>query len=156
MSAWLTTHVEQAGELDYEPALNWYGLTLKPKEAPDEDADSEADSGNIWLGTELDSGHANPILSRVRSDGPGAAAGLNVGDELIAINGLRCSKGGLEDLLKQYKNGETLALLISRRGRLMTLEMQATEKPADEWKLRTADEASEQRESHLNSLLNLY
>ena len=41
LSDWLDEHVNQAHELNYEPALQWYGLTFAKPEAPQSDTASE-------------------------------------------------------------------------------------------------------------------
>lgn len=151
MTEWLAEHVEQASELDYEPALKWYGLTFDPPAKPV--GATEAGKKKIWLGAEFESAHANPVFSRIRSDGPAAAAGINVGDELIAVNDIRSTKSGIEKQLQQYAVGETLDLLIARRGRLRHLEMKATAEPKQKWQLRPLAGASGYQKLRLDSLL---
>lgn len=153
LSDWLDDHVNHANELNYQPALEWYGLTFAPPEESDETSETASPKEKIWLGAELDKKQTNPVVSRVRSDGPAAVAGVNAGDELVAINGIRCTPAGLEEQLQQYSKEETLELLISRRGRLMTLKMEATVEPQEKWQLRPATQASELQESRLESLL---
>jgi len=34
LAEWLTEHIERSSELDYEPALKWYGLTFEPPPKP--------------------------------------------------------------------------------------------------------------------------
>ncbi|MGB1297959.1 MAG: PDZ domain-containing protein, partial [Psychrobium sp.] len=72
-------------------------------------------------------------LSRVYADSAAWKAGLNTGDQIVAINGLKVTQGSLKTRLAQYKVGEEVTLSLFRRDRLvdktLTLTAKKNKKP---------------------------
>ncbi|MCA8951349.1 MAG: M61 family metallopeptidase [Planctomycetes bacterium] len=61
-------------------------------------------------------------LASVTADSPAAAAGLQPGDELVAVQGLRTTSALWQDVFRAVaKNDEPLELLVARRGVMLTL-----------------------------------
>ena len=70
------------------------------------------------------------------SDGAGWRAGLDAGDEIVALDGFRASSAA--DLAKRVwprRAGDTLALSVFRRDELLTLPVQLDAIPAAKAKL---------------------
>ncbi len=63
-----------------------------------------------------------PTVRYARLDSAAWQAGVNAGDELLAIDGRRIS-GGLNTLLRRYKPGDTIELTLFRDGLLETLHV---------------------------------
>jgi predicted metalloprotease with PDZ domain len=155
--AWLTRALETTEELDYEPALAWYGLRFveseedngaekdKPPKASDEPAG--------WLGvdTELQSGRL--VVTQVRRETPAYDAGVNVGDEILALGDYRVPPEGWDERLKAYRPGQKETLLVARRERLMRLPVVFGEKPRLRWKLEVDPEATPEQRAHLEDWL---
>lgn len=66
------------------------------------------------------------LIRAVESDSPALLAGLQPGDELIAVNGVRI-KNNLEELYKQMSGPYTL--IISRGGLIRTVELKLAKSP---------------------------
>lgn len=112
--------VETTAPLDYGPALEFYGLELEPDEKEDQ----------AYLGVHT----TNRVVTEVIEGTAAHAAGVNVGDELIALDDYR-----IEDLanhVDRYEPGRKVRLLVSRRGRLTELDVKLGLKPKKTWKLR--------------------
>lgn len=105
--------VDGTSELPINGALETFGLRL---EAPTEPADA-------WLGVELSSGR----VEKLRSDGPALAAGVDVGDEVLAVDDVRV--GHLPTVLENRRPGERVVLLVARRGRLREIPVVLAEEP---------------------------
>jgi serine protease Do len=73
-------------------------------------------------------GNADPVI-----DGsPAAAAGLQAGDIITAINGRRVdASNGLDDVLSQYEPGQELSLMVLRDGEAMITTLTLGVRPAD-------------------------
>ena len=97
LAEWFEMTVESAEELDYSGALDWLGLKFKTSATPTQ----ENQPGSLQLSTSDENGRLT--VSRVVAGGPAAVAGINVDDELIAINGYRVTSD-ISDRIKQYKN----------------------------------------------------
>ena len=65
------------------------------------------------------------MVSQVRRDTPAIAAGLNVDDEILAIDDVRVRADGLTARLEQYRPGDKVAVLVARRDRLTRLDVDA-------------------------------
>ena len=63
-----------------------------------------------------------PVVRYARLDGAGWRAGVNAGDELLALGGDRIGDG-LDSLLRRYSPGEEVELVLFRDGALKTLTL---------------------------------
>jgi predicted metalloprotease with PDZ domain len=108
---------------DVDSALDWFGLKLNREPiANDLKSDSvtvESGFGAIW-----DDKHANLIVKAVLAGSSGAKSGLLPGDEVLAIGGERLTKSGLTSLMTSFEPGEKTTLLVARRGKIMTLDVE--------------------------------
>ncbi len=143
LETFFEAYVDGTQELDYKPALQFLGLRFKPVEAKKEGAEGE--SG--WLGAQLALKDHRLVVTSVRRSTPAYQAGLNVDDELLALDEFRIAPDKLErldDRLKAYRPGTQVTLLVSRRDRLMKLSAKLEKKPAESWALEFDPQASEQ------------
>ncbi|MEO0325626.1 MAG: PDZ domain-containing protein [Myxococcota bacterium] len=107
-TAFFAEAVDGAAPLDFTVAFRTLGLRFAPAE--------EAPAG-AYLGARLGEGGR---VTEVRRDTPAHAAGLNVGDELIAIGDARIPDD-LAGRLESMDAGTETTLLVARRGRLKPL-----------------------------------
>lgn len=164
MKGWLERAVGSTSELDYSEALDWLGLGLqaskadeKPEESKEPDKAKTAVSKvaektpEIWTGITLD---AKMLATRIVEGSPAFSAGLNVGDEIIAIDGFRLTEP-VEERLKQNKVGDAVKVLVSRRGKVIELPLTLLAKPTAAWKLEQAKEPTPQQRENFASWLGL-
>jgi predicted metalloprotease with PDZ domain len=78
------------------------------------------------------------LVTQVRRHTPAATAGLNVDDEIVAIDEVRVRADKLEERLEQYAPGDRIAILVARRDRLMTLTVTLAAEPPKSWRLEAA------------------
>jgi predicted metalloprotease with PDZ domain len=72
----------------------------------------------VGVGISADeSDKANYTIGRVRPDSPAAEAGLEVGDKLMFLGGLKVTPTNVVRLLGRYKPGDRVALIIQRGAR---------------------------------------
>lgn len=159
LSGFFARAVDSTEELEYEPALEWFGLRFRPSEAEEEeaeaeeaadepagdaeDADSEEDDREPgWIGLRVSSQGGRMVISEVRRETIAYDAGLNVGDEVIALDGLRILPGQWGSRMEQYEPGDTLELLVARRGALRTIPLTLGTRPEESWKLEVVKDAT--------------
>jgi predicted metalloprotease with PDZ domain len=130
--------LETTEELDYEPALRWFGLRFKTAEPAKPGAVVKA-----WLGIETRREEGRLVVSQVRRDSPGWRAGLNVGDELVGFGEERIRPETYGKRLEQYRPGERVEVLVSRRDRLMRLPLVLGEEPGSVHVLEEDPQAGE-------------
>ena len=144
---WFANHAASTEELDYGPALEWYGLEFKPPKAPKKGPTADPTPG--WLGAKM----KGSVVRTVPRETPAYAAGLNVDDELLGIDGHRVSAGKLDERLKRYRPGTQVDLLITRRGQIRALTVVLAEAPKDRWKLQIKTKATKKQKAHLAAWL---
>ncbi len=127
--------VRGTGELDYAPALAWFGLRFKPEDSGEEAPDRP------WLGIETRDDAGRLLVKSVRRDGPAHAAGLNVDDEILALGNYRILPANFSDRLGQYRPGDRLAITVARRDALRTVPVALGRHPGSPWKLEFDPEA---------------
>jgi len=107
---------------DVDAALDWYGLELnRGPVAANGKAEEELLSsgfGAIW-----DEDKPGLVVKAVLAGSGGALAGLMPRDEVLAIGDERLTAGNVDSLMASFRPGEETTLLISRRGRIMSLDI---------------------------------
>jgi predicted metalloprotease with PDZ domain len=137
IKAWLNEHARQPLELDFSAALNWFGLQFKP-----DDSVKKGNAARAWIGSQSTASDGRLIVRSVVRGSPSDRAGLNVEDELIALDGYRLVPDAWPSRLELYSPGQELELLIARRGKLERLKLQLGNRPSHNWELGFAPNGS--------------
>jgi predicted metalloprotease with PDZ domain len=135
------TAVESTEELNYKEALDWFGLRFRP----------EARSTRAWLGASTRNDAGRLIVTSLRRETPAYVAGLNVDDEILAIDDVRVRADGLTARLDQYKPNDKVALLVARRERLVRFDVTLGAEPGRPYRLELDPEATEAQKYRLIS-----
>jgi predicted metalloprotease with PDZ domain len=144
LHAWYASVLEHTDELDYTEALAWFGLRFAtPPTSP----------AKAWLGmtTKVDNGRL--IITQIPRHTPAWQAGVNVDDELIALDDYRVRPEQWAARLEQYRPGEQVSLLVARRERLLRLNATFAEEPPPRWKLEVQPEATPAQRAHIATWL---
>lgn len=102
-----------------------------------------------WLGMSTTSDDGKITISSVKPDSPASDVGLNIDDEVIAINGFRISRS-VDSRLSQYEVGDEIELLISRRGKLLTIRVTIGKLESQSWRLRYVSKPSEKQKKQMD------
>jgi len=145
LKGWFAKTAESTDELDYTEALEYYGLRFRP-------VDTRNARAYIGGGTRNDAGRL--VITSVRRGTPGIDAGLNVDDEIIAIDDVRVRADGLAARLDQYKPKDKISLLVARRDRLMKIDVTLGPEPGRAWRLEPLPNATAEQTAHLNALMD--
>lgn len=86
-----------------------------------------------FIGVELDQGKNKEVLivSKVIEGSPAEKAGIRVGDELYALNGIRYNKENDDAINKVKVPGNTVACTIRRNGNNREFQLTLVPMPAD-------------------------
>ena len=144
LSDWMGRMLRTTDELEYDELLAWYGLRFR---APP----SQASNGGAWLGLVTRTTNGRLLVAQVRRETPGYDAGINVGDEILAIDGYRVPPDGLAGRLARYEPGARVELLVSRRERLTRLEATLGEPPGNRWSLEIDPDATAEQTARLEA-----
>ena len=140
LRSFFTSAVETTDELNYKEALDWFGLRFRPVDPRNQRA---------WLGAGTRTDDGRLVVSSVRRGTPALAGGLNVDDEIVAIDDIRVRADGLNSRLEQYRPGQKVALLVARRDRLTKLEVVLGADPGRPWRLEVDPAATESQKQRL-------
>jgi predicted metalloprotease with PDZ domain len=148
LGPWFHQALETTEELDYGEALGWYGLRFVESKKKDED-----DEPAGWLGAETEIQHGRLVITQVKRDTPAFTAGLNVGDEILAVGDYRVPPEGFKQRLESYPPGTRDTLLVARRERLLRLPVIFDAEPHPAFKLAVDPEATPEQKARLDAWL---
>jgi len=83
-----------------------------------------------WMGCDFEYSGDRVIVKSVVLDGPAYRAGLNAGDEILAINNMRMLKERFLEYPKFLRINEAYQFMISRMSKIETIDMSLTFAPA--------------------------
>lgn len=87
------------------------------------DSNAEAELG---FGTREEKG--NLVIHKIDWKFLDPSVDLSQGDEWIALNGTRIHSGNRKNLLKQFRAGEKIELLIARKGKILKRKMKLSKR----------------------------
>ena len=153
LDPWFDQVLEGTGELDYSEALAWLGLRFTESDEKERDKDNgdkpKEPAGWLGIDTEVQAGRL--VVTQLRRDTPAYTAGLNFGDEILAVDDYRVPPEGWKDRLKAYRPGQKATLLIARRERILHLPVTFGEEPRLKWKLEPDPAATAEQKAHLEA-----
>jgi predicted metalloprotease with PDZ domain len=138
-ASWFDAAFEGTAELKYDNALRWFGLQF---------ADAPHRGRGAWLGAVTKVDGQRLMVSQIPRKTPAAEAGLNAGDEVVAIGEHKIRADQWEGELANHHSGEKTSLLIARRGRVMKLEVTFGKIPAESWELLANPDAPREALAH--------
>ena len=142
LKGWFAKAAESTDELDYTEALEFYGLRFRP-------VDTRTARAFIGGGTRNDAGRL--VVTSVRRGTPAIEAGLNVDDEILAIDDVRVRADGLVARLDQYKPGDKVSVLVARRDKLTKIDLTLGAEPGRAWRLEVAPTATDEQKAKLTA-----
>jgi len=160
LTNWFSHYIDGVDEFDYSKAQDWFGLEFpKPKSSPEGgeasgDKEKPDEKKKSWVGLTTEDKSGKLIITKVLRDSPAFEAGLNVDDEILAIDQYRVTNGNWSTRLKQYQPGESVEVMIARREQIERLRLVFGEAPADSWKLAVAKEPSDAQKQQLKTWLH--
>lgn len=161
VSDWLVNQLRSTDELDYQPFLDAYGLTWKPKDPPkDVEKEEAAKVATVaHLGLELSNASGKTQVDKVLRGGAASQAGVQVGDELIALGGYRVTAEQWAERVGMLKIGDQTTVLLARRGKMLELPLeispQATTVGPLSWTLVRVEKPTDEQEKRWKSWLSL-
>jgi predicted metalloprotease with PDZ domain len=143
---WFAKTAESTEEFDYTEALDYYGLRFRP-------TDPKTAPAYIGGGTRNDAGRL--VITSVRRGTPAIDAGLNVDDEIIAIDDVRVrADQGLAARLSQYRPGDKVSFTVARRDRVMKFDVTLGADPGRPWRLEVSPTATDEQKARFDRLMN--
>ncbi len=102
LTSFWASYIEGTDELPYNKLLEPFGLALTVAEL----------SSTPYLGLTTKTEHGATLINFVETGSPAEQAGLEPGDELVALNGYRVRTEQIGDRLQSYSAGDTLEVSV--------------------------------------------
>jgi len=128
--------------LEWEKLLSYAGLTVKAIK-----------DGKAWLGLSARDQGEQTTIRFLMGDSPAYDAGLNVNDELVAINGHRVRANNLSLFVGELKIGDTVKITVMRNDRLREFSVTLGANPVPTYVVRKTENPSELQKSIFESWL---
>jgi predicted metalloprotease with PDZ domain len=128
--------VRGTGELPLEQLLKSHGVDYHVRQSMSgSDKGGKAagvpDTPAILLGVSLSESAGKTTVTSVANGGPAELAGIAPGDEVVALDGLKLTRGNCDRRLKRYRNKDKLELVVFRDESLLTTKIKLAEAPQD-------------------------
>jgi predicted metalloprotease with PDZ domain len=147
LGGWMRRALDTTEELDYTPALDWYGLRFRAE------ARRPGAAPRILTGITARTEGGRIVITGLRRGTPAYEAGFNVDDEILAVNGYRVRSEQWPSRLENYRPGEVTEILIARRDRLMTLRLPIVLEKPESWRFELRSDATGEQKAHLTAWL---
>lgn len=132
-------------DLPFEEYLAPFGLRLQ----------AEGDDSLPYLGLTLKSEHGREVIKFVERDSPAQRVGMDAGDELLAINGIRVSADQLNDRLRDFQPGDFIQVAFFHQEELR-LTMLPLESPRpSRYQLVPCDRPTRKQEQRFHGWLGV-
>ncbi|BAJ01117.1 peptidase M61, glycyl monoaminopeptidase family [Shewanella violacea DSS12] len=141
---WWQTHVNSPMSLDFTSLLENVGL--KPGYGDDSKA-------TAYTGMKLSDDSL--ILSEVLRDGPAWNAGIVLGDEIVAIDGLKVSSKSFESRIKDFKAGDQVVVSLFSDDRLKQVTLKMGEQQTDKLQVLSVDKPSRGQKAFFKAWLGI-
>jgi predicted metalloprotease with PDZ domain len=147
LGAWFVTALETTAEIDYQPALDYYGLAFGPSKWKEEDA------ARARLGAVVNDASGRLVVASVPRGTAAFDAGLNAGDEIVAVNERRVTPDQFVARLEALAPGTDAILTIARHDALKTLTLRVVDPAPPMWELRVRPDATAAQQARLAAWL---
>jgi len=132
-------------ELEYQEFLEPFGLTVQ----------QQATSRIPYTGMSWRSQQGSLVVQKVDLYSPAQLAGIDVGDEIVALAGYRVTPENFAERLSTYSPNTTVSLTFFHQERLCTANLTLAEPQSDRWIVREIASPNSQQTQRLRSWLGL-
>ncbi len=125
-------YVRGRDELDYTPAFNGAGLQLLTTPAPR--ADGRAPEPRPFFGATLRQENDRLMVLNVPADTPAYEQGINAGDQIVAIDGLRANQTFFDARVDEHKPGDEVQVTLFRADDMRVFRIKLGTRPDDNYR----------------------
>ena len=129
--------------VDWERSLGYAGLVLQARDSVQKP----------WLGVQASERDNRTRVMNVVAGSPAYDAGVDIGDEIVALNGLRIRSNDLQDRIGEMKPGNKVKLTVIRRDRLREVEITLRVPDVPSYKVTKVEKPTPEQKSIFESWL---
>lgn len=138
-------YVNGTKKIDYQKYYDLVGLNINEKQRQE---------GQYELGVSISQQDSKLIVKRVERNSAGWEGGINVNDEIIALDGYRVNSSKISNLLNTKREGEMLDVLVARDGKLKHLNVEVVVKYDTYYDVSVDEDASKKKKKLLSVWLS--
>ena len=144
LSDFFHRYIDGTDELPFAQYLEPFGLKLNgvTEEEPFPD-----------LGIKAQSENGKDTIKFVEAASPAELAGIDAGDELLAINGVRVSTDQLNERLKDYRAGDMIQVTVFHQDQLKTLTVKLRDPQPSRYEVVRIENPSHRQKQNLSGWL---
>jgi predicted metalloprotease with PDZ domain len=131
-------------ELPLDRYLEPFGLRIKGEQ-----------NNTPYVGWKVTGDKGKNSIDFVEIASPAQLAGIDAGDELLAIDGFRVSADKLSDRLKDYHPGDTIEVTVFHQDELLTCQLILTSSPPSNYKIVPVKKPSAQQKENFSGWLGV-
>jgi len=150
--AFLQTLLTTTIDPDVDSALDWYGLRLD-RNTQAAEGDTNGVPAKSGLGIIWNEDKPGMVVKSVLAGSSGAIAGVMPHDELLAIGDERITQINFENLMTSFRPGDETSLLVSRRGKIVSLDIKLDVANPDGYEIVLQSGVGKRHLNRLQSLL---
>ncbi|WP_249552828.1 MULTISPECIES: PDZ domain-containing protein [Shewanella] len=143
---WWQSHVNSPLSLEFSSLLSQAGLVM----SYGKDAKAEP-----FTGMTLSSEYGSLVLAQVLRNSPAWQAGIVVGDEIIAINGLKVTAQGFDKRIKDFKVGDKVEITFFNNDKIKQVALTLGEKQSGKLVLKGDVKATKQQKAFFKAWLGI-
>lgn len=133
-------YLDGTEELPFDEYLAGFGLRLQ----------SNLESNLIpYTGMTVRAESGRSLIKLVEANSPAQVAGIDAGDELLAINGLRVNAEQLSDRLKDYQVGDTIEVTVFHQDELRVCSVELSEPRATQYQVVAIEQPTKIQQQNL-------
>ncbi len=140
-------YVHTTREMNFNTILAPFGLKVKKSYS------NKDDSTATWFGIKINKNTLS--ISKIPNEGPAVHSGLNVNDELIAVNDIRITRNDYKTRLKSFPISEPAKVTVSRNGILRDFTVTPIELPKDKFELIQIESPSDMQKNLYKNWLRI-
>lgn len=137
-------YASSLNKIDYQKYFDYAGLTIDTTYSSVQDC---------WTGANTQQQGKSTIISSIEWGSPAYNAGLSVQDTILSVDGKEIENKGLREILKSYKNGDTIKFLIANRTQRVEIKVKLESKHERSFKITPKENPTEQQKALLNGWL---
>jgi len=123
LAGFFNRYVHGTEPLPWEEMLGVAGIGVSKKDS----------AGKPWIGVSTRESAGGTTITRVVSGSPGSRAGLDAGDELVAVDGVKSDGDRLTTVLGRKTPGDSIRITVFRESRLREVAVAVRESPVPEY-----------------------
>ena len=140
LTEFLDTYLHTTQELPLSEYLQPFGLQLVA---------NEEDDPTPYLGMRVAPENGATMIKFVDAESPAGLVGIDAGDELLAIDGIRVNAEQISDRAKDYQPGDQMKVTIFHQDELITHTLTLASPQPSSYKITSIEEPSQEQKEKL-------